>query len=303
MPIKVEWVDTNPGTTEYVLYKQDTPILDTALPAPLATITAPTKFYLDTATPRGKIFYYRVGSKQGTDMALTPNKALSYLPYTGPGPQAIMRGDLSAGYFGKIPISQLFGQDEIYRMSGLTTGLPVAGLNDTTAYWFKLAYKGKVIYVPNRNLYYSLSFRQLYAAGLVYGDVPEAQWPADIKTRLGTVPQYKTVTKGQTQFLLRLPSTRLDHTLQTNVLAEYTNAEFDYAIAPNHASRTQKPANSYTWGDEGSDTAYSFTMDILGANGLILRGGPGQDTVYASAATVDTTTTALCWRPVLELVL
>lgn len=302
MPIKIEWVDTNPGTQEYLVYKQDTPILDSALPVPLATVTAPTKFYVDNATPRGKIFYYRVGAKQGSDISITPNKILTYLPYTGPGPQTLLRGDMNAGYFGKLPLSTLFGQDELFKMSGLVNGTAIPGLTDANTFWYKLAYKGKVIYTPSRIIYYGMSFRHLYTAGLVYGEIPEAQWPPDVKTRIGVIPQFKTVSKGQTQFVMRLPSTRLDHTLQTATLADYTNAEYDYAIAPNTANRTIKPVGSYTWGDELAETGYAMTMDLAGANVPIGRGGPGGDTSNTTS-TVDTTGATWGWRPVLELVL
>ena len=301
MSIKVEWDDVNATTEEYYVYRSATPILDSALPAPLATIPSGTKTYLDLAVSRNTMYYYRIGSKVGADINLSANKALAYVPYVGPGPQQIIRGNWDLGYFGRIPINDLFVPLDLQQIFGLGGGV-YAPTN--TMYWLKFAYKGKVIYVASHPLVINITWQSLYLAGLVYGNMPEANWPAYPKTTYGVVPQGKTLIRGQDQFVFRMPASRLVPGSTGSAAADLIGGEYDALIMAAYGI-TVNNFNPYRL-DDVESMGTSFTSEFTSASGgaCITRGTSGVTTPdsQSSSAASSTVATTTGWRPVLELV-
>jgi hypothetical protein len=58
---------------------------------------------------RGTKYYHRFGTAAGSDIVLTPNKAIRAVltADTGPGPHRLVAGDWDLGYFGKVKSADL----------------------------------------------------------------------------------------------------------------------------------------------------------------------------------------------------
>lgn len=127
---------------------------------------------------------YYVGSNAGSAV-------LAY----GPGPQELIAGDMSAGYFGEVSAGEFYSGDRLAFELGVTEGV----LQNSNAGWLKFARKGKVLFVAKQSFMHSVSWDHLYARGIVYGTNDNGKSP-----RGTPVNQYTTVEHGGNRFIVRL---------------------------------------------------------------------------------------------------
>lgn len=127
---------------------------------------------------------YYVGSNAGS----------AVLPY-GPGPQELVAGDMTAGYFGEVSAGEFYSGDRLAFEMGVTEGV----LQNSNAGWLKFAREGKVLFVAKQSFMHSVSWDHLYARGIVYGTNDDGKSP-----RGTPVNQYTTVEHGGNRFIVRL---------------------------------------------------------------------------------------------------
>lgn len=82
---------------------------------------------------------------------------------TGPGPTTFEGGDEQAGFYGEVPVSELFSGDELASKIGLTAGTA----QHSNAPWLKFAYKGKLLYVAQKPFRYEISWVDINSVGAV----------------------------------------------------------------------------------------------------------------------------------------
>jgi len=82
----------------------------------------------------------------------------------GPGPQELIAGTLTYGYFGTLPESELFSAVGLATALGITPGTPVAG----AVTWHKFVHESKIKYIPQTQLRHSCSWQAVYNAGCAY---------------------------------------------------------------------------------------------------------------------------------------
>lgn len=306
MPIKIDWIDGNDNTIEYYLYKSETPIPDNPLPTPLATIPAGTTTYTDLDTPRNKLFYYRVACKNVDTISLSVNKPLTYMPYTGPGPNVLLRGTWEFGYFGTMNVSELIAPADLLTMLGLTGVLSAS----TDNVWAKIVYKGRVMFVPSQHICTNLSWENIYKAGAMYGNAPSSQWPALAKSTYGTIPQGKTVSKGDHVFTVITPSSRANPLSTSTAIADCIGGDVDIFTNPLYRVHTYPflpgiaSVDDINWTGAGGNS--TITSDLYGVGTQVLMRGDNTsaDSVvqlpgYNMAAVLPNS----WWRPMLELVI
>lgn len=303
MPIKIDWLDSNVTVTGFRVYRAETPIPESPLPTPIAEVGPAIKTYTDNDVVRGKLYYYRIGTVVGTEETLSSNAAKAFVPDTGPGPQTIKRGDWKCGYFGRFPIGQLLTPAEMRQVCSY----PVTGtVVDTAVEWLKFAYNGKVLFFPDQELATLAAWTELYALGLVFGDIPSAQWSSVVKTTYGTVPQNKRIVRDDWEFIVRLPRIRhLDQFTASDTTDSIYTGEWDNLIGLAYTGRTlpaTKPTiNTNNVDDLNTQGRYFMTADHTSATGFLARGGgsfDGQVQYTYTGGSVSYTN----WRPVLELV-
>ena len=176
--------------------------------------------------------------------------------YKTPGNEFLLSGDLNAGFagfvqpseMGKIGASNLdFNGTNLALEIGLSAGTAV---NSDTA-WIKYVYKNKVCFTPIKPLRHTVTWNQLYNAGIVYPTQDEGLLPPN--GRMGT----------------QLSITATDNSINTTTLSSDAAQGFlrESAIVANVGDVVtlkgwSNPANN---GD--------FTVVSITANKIVLSGG------------------------------
>lgn len=288
MEIKLTWIDRN-GTSEGTrIYRSETRFDHTNLPEPLATVGPGITEYIDSTAERGKAYFYRFGTFKGDDEALSEPKSVFALAHTGPGPQKLIAGDHELGFFGEVSPTELFEGNVLASMVGLTAGnshYPNAG-------WLKFADRGKILFIAKKPFRYSISWAQLYSAGLVYGvDGPGPNpYPAG-----SSVNQFTVVRKDLDAFVVRLMTgsrndesewNRLMYKVADQVVSGQIGFKFKtYDIAEDLGLGST--TGSYQWCQEGSGSI------------RVYRGDRNNITNY-NTASPSFSNANYGWRPVLE---
>lgn len=311
MPIKLDWIDHNVSADSRKVYRSTSKIDVGNLPAPLAVLAGNALTYTDNTVQRGITYHYVVTSVQGADEAPSAEYIIAYIPYTGPGPQAVIRGTWEYGYFGRVPLEDLFSTVEFVAacdMSALCTPSAIAG-----NYWHKVVYKGKILFFPNLFVANTLSYQSLYQKGLVFGLEPSANWPPAIKTLLGTIEQGKVVTSQGHRFVVRLPTSRETLLTTGTTAALLRGGEIDKAFAPLYLNRDALADLTVGAMDESFSTigvaTHRLTADYHSTSGVVnvvtrcsKDGSSGNvDTVQSTALAYNNASSGVQWTPVLEL--
>lgn len=289
MPIRIDWIDPNGEGAAVNVHRSLTPIDDTNLPAPIATVTG-ASFYIDNTVVRNQLYYYRLSSlgKTGSDeLIITPNKPIAYMPYTGPGPQTLLRGDWECGYFGRMPMGSLVASSELMTFGGFSTAVEYvpSDVNE----WLKFVYKGKIIFTPKYPVCGTLSWASVYQAGLVYGDIPEAEWTAFAKTQYGVITQKKKIAVGEHIFTVRNPTSRGNPLNIGTAVPDYMGGEWDQLFALVGRTRIYPDPNGRNQLDDVDYPNFpSLTTDLSPTGTLVRRGlsgtGAGIDSVNVVVA-------------------
>jgi hypothetical protein len=301
MPIKLDWTDPNTAD-DYTIYRSASPIADASLPASLAVVPAGTLTYTDNTVVRNQLYYYRVASRKGTDVALTPNKALAYMPYTGPGPQTLLRGDWNFGYFGKMPMSDLFSAQECKVFAG-GFAATVTENTDATLGWLKFVYKGKIIYIASQALFSTLTWEQLYRAGVIYGNFPSTDWAPYAKTTFGTIAQGKVVNRGDNAFVMRVPTSRAVMASTSAVAADQIGGEYDLILSYAFQARNYPDTLGLKQLDDVTNASWiTFSTDLQSSTCINRGSGTNPDLLNVSL-NASATHSLHGWRPLFELIL
>lgn len=173
MALRLKWDNPNVVTTKTTIYRGDAPLDNANLPAPLVTLEAGVKEWVDNDAKFGNTYYYILGSKTDVDEVLTPNQKILVADNRGVGPSTLVLGDDSLGFFGQVLSSDFVNSTHILAASANPTGLPSGTYTPT---WNKFIRKGKIIYVPDRT-FGVCAWTAIYNSGLVYG--VDSTGPAD----------------------------------------------------------------------------------------------------------------------------
>lgn len=203
MPIQLNWSDDTTGIEKQFIYRSTSSIDPNNLPVALAEVPANTFTYTDNTVVQGQLYYYVIASQKNGQLSISRQIPMAYLIDTGPGPSTIVRGNWEWGYFGTIPLADLADATTIKTALGDTAMAIGNAVN-----WYKMAYKGKVIFFPDGNLFSNAGWTWLYTNGWAYGDLPVPQF---VKTAHGDIPQNKTMTLGSRIYRFRLPTSSPDY--------------------------------------------------------------------------------------------
>jgi len=300
MSVRVKWLNRNASYDSITVYRDTKKISPDSLPAPIATLTGGEKSYLDTTAPTKTLLYYLIALKKGSSTIYSKPKPTVNVGYTGPGPQAIQLGDWRFGYFGTLTELEFFSAAEVTAQTGITNP------TTSTTTWYKFAFRGKVLYIPNGHLSTAVGWNLLYSKGMVFG----IDGPGPTGHQNTPVTQMQTVTKGDDQFIVRLP--------RSNNTPGYVAGTTDFASGEGIAeyalliSLGNKPT-----GEENPILGNAGFSGVPAVAPLaeFQAGAPastGCNHVYANGGTnvnitqltnCNRNTSTYCWRPVLEWVM
>ena len=161
----LRWQDTNNIEIGHKIYRSDTPMDIQNMPTPIATLNPNTTEYTDEAVIEGNFYYYRVSAYTTNGEEYSNEVYAEAINSIGPGPSTLIAGDMTAGFFGEVPTSELITGDDLATAIGLTAGTS----QYSTEPWLKFALDGNIIYVAKKPYRHTVSWQHIYQAGAVYG--------------------------------------------------------------------------------------------------------------------------------------
>lgn len=209
---------------------------------------------------------------------------------TGPGPQELLAGDSSAGFYGEVSSNDLINGDELSLLVGISAGTP----HNHGEPWLKFSLDGKTLFIAKKTLRYNLNWRHIESAGAVYGNKTVQIGDFNYRIRLikgansdptshpsGTNSDHST-THGSEWNRLMYRVCEVDPPSQEGE-NWYTYSELELGLLEGTLGRA-------TWCQETVVT----TNYRLGRGGLSISNGGTPSPNYLS--------TYYGWRPVLELI-
>lgn len=210
----------------------------------------------------------------------------AYEPATGPGPQDLIAGDTTAGFYGEVPTAMLITGEQL----ALELGLSAGSSQYSNEPWLKFAYQGKTLFIAKKPYRNNISWAEINAVDAVYGDriitIDEREYRVRLMTGGDADPA--TGPGGEWDALI----------YHVVITGPDTKGWYDYDpidLNLTDASNSPDVTGSRSWMQEHG------TYEIDGYTGPLSRGGfivegisawspsGGKDHRYA-------------WRPVLELV-
>jgi hypothetical protein len=194
----------------------------------------------------------------------------SALPASGPGPQTLVGGTVTAGFYGELAASEIISSVDLCTLVNFTGGQII----NSDPGWVKVSSQGKTLFIAKRSIRQSnagvnISMADLVNANLVYGN--------------------KTVTINGYNYIIRLL------TGATSDPYTASGGEYDSVIYPIvQGSPAAAPYAPYLPADLGIATGEGFTCQETYSGTLLTRG--------RSSITEAVSYPYLRWRPVLELV-
>lgn len=307
MSLTLTWQNLNTEPVSVRIYRGDAPLVTTSLPSPLVTLTAGETQYVDTTAVQGQWYYYLFETFTATDRVYSNNRRIQALTRRGPGSNSLVFGDEQLGYYGSL------SGEEFILAQTLKDAVAAPGTVVTTGgnTWYKYVRNGKILFVPMSRITSTISWIQLYQAGLVYGVDSPGKGPV-----LPTVPvnQKKVVTIGNDRFLVRLATGFSDDPTQTpptgSVLVPtetYPNEINDlmYPLA-RFIPVAQKLPNVSQNTVATLQTSGGFPVQELATTTTSINRGASNGEVATSlsarSSVTYNVTTSLGWWPVLELI-
>lgn len=279
MAITIDVGPIDPKTEKVHVYKAITGHLNQLSPGtPWRTLTPAeaAQPVVDNDYPANTYVAYRIGVEYQGNINVGPEVVIGTWAETGYGPQELIRGDMSWGFFGK------FDATEFITSADLSAKLSYSALPQVS--WFKCAYEGRVIYIPSSDNI-AMPPSVLHGRGAMFG--MDTRGPAAF-TGLPTVPQTATIQFDGRSYRIRLP--RAD----------------DYPTAYGSGTLVGTEAGMCMALCGGGSRGYGFTYGkgrILSLDGtsrrIITNHMYGSNTMFATGA--DGSTSTVTWTTTLNL--
>jgi len=312
--IKLQWKDRNFSEEQHRIYKSSTPMTLGMLPSPIATLSSNITEYIDYDVIEGNTYYYRISAVRGNDEAVSDELMMVAEEINnGPGPYELIAGDMTAGFFGEVPVSELITGDDLATAIGLSAG--------TSQYsnepWLKFTLDGNIIYVAKKPYRHTVTWENIYQAGAVYGTGDNGLYPSG-----GDKLQDANISvDGFSLDVTLLRGTNTDPAIYSNGFdMDYTHtSEWNRLIYPIHSGVHTDSSNpstpsvpyaqwaTYSDGDllvhnSFGNGSFSWVQETQNADTArrFIRGGIGVTYVYRNTSTdVDR---GYGWRPALRLI-
>lgn len=212
-----------------------------------------------------------------------------------PGSAKLIAGDMNYGYFGIVPVSDLWSGTELASLVGITQG--TAQFNDVG--YLKMASEGKVIFKSLKTYRHTISHDHINSAGCVDGTKQVAKNGINFKVRLmkggnGNASDVVAGPKGSEWNKLMLPihikAKDQSWAYPDNVTmpTEYWGIDFTDADLQTHRDHGN---GSYQWCQETFHSNASYR---------VYRGDAGVS--YSNTTASSTASAGSGWSPVLEVI-
>lgn len=278
------------------IYRSTTEIDTNNLPTPIASLNKETTSYTDSGLSNGVTYHYVIGTYRENNEVFSTEKTITPgVQELGPGSQ-ILTGynDAYAGFFGEVSPTELITGSALATMVGLTAGTNQPDIN--TIPWLKFAIDDKILFVSKKPFKYAISWDQINAANIVFGNrvITIGDYQYKIRLMKGIRPDTDGIT-WNTGYDAEISHGSEWNRLMYNILPESSAGYQASQIGTDWVSYTPAEVSAsgngyYSWCQEQWNTASS----------RVSRG-------YASLSRVlydssSNTNAAYSWRACLELV-
>lgn len=329
MQIYLSWENLNSAAVTLEIYRGDEPLDRANLPAePIATLTNGETNYTDGVNVGlGKTYYYVFVTSNSGDRTVSQNYQVTAVSRRGAGPQTLLQGDSTIGYFGTITCGEFIYPSALAATVNVTTTtFPQLTMSRPNPLWYKYVRNNKILFIPEGPIAGGVSWNLLYQNGLVYG-MDNGGETATAFPQTTLVPQNAKVKIGSDWYRVRLMKTWFDDDTTTPPVVGNKVAfpEFDDLVAPiyHQVIPTQRLRNIYVNGRyyyadmslNGVMTSQKLTQELTTATTVAYRGPTNfsssaleYNTKLVGSQSMSTqSTTAVTsaggeWWPVLELI-
>lgn len=167
MAIKLIFENPNPAGTRIDIYRGDTPIDRENLPAPILTTTDAITEYVDAGVIQNQLYYYVFKTTGPDDYKITRNIEVLAADDKGVGPDVLILGNFSYGYYGTFEAAGFLTAPQIEEI----IGMKFLGYSVSFDRYHKFSHEGKVKFVPNGCVGRGITYAALKARGLIEGKV------------------------------------------------------------------------------------------------------------------------------------
>lgn len=299
MKIVLNWVNRNTGEEGTRVFRSDQPITSVEGLTPIATLPQGANTYTDEDVVQGQYYHYRLEVFNGDQKFLGLSVPVLAMGTTGPGPMEILRGDWERGFFGEVTPDEFIDHNELVLLCGMSTiGANVAG----SISWIKCARKGKVLFYPKSQIRTTVSWKQLYEKGLVFG-----------RDDIGPFPTITGVTPTNQNTIVEIKGFRYRVRLM-KALSDGVNSSAAAAGAPTADSEWNDLVltllttitSDQTWGNLANyaEAALTVTNNVGIRQELndALTHAFYRQTLTLSVAGITAANASYFWLPVLELI-
>lgn len=252
MSLMLKWANNTVGDFITEIYRSDAAFTSANKPAtPIATLTAGESAWLDTTAVQGNSYYYMWASydKDRTRVAYSGVVRLTAVEYSGPGQTALSWGSNNLGFYGPVGVAVLPGLNTLLTNEYGATFASNVGAKSQP--WLKYAYKGKILFISQGAVVQS-SWNNIYAAGMVYGDIDQDTIPG-APSGAARVNKVARVKNGTDEFIVRM----------VRGFKQDLSVSPDFATLPTTAGAATQPA---ALGDNEYDMLMLGAGDAVPAN-------------------------------------
>lgn len=194
---------------------------------------------------------------------------------TGPGPQTLISGDMTAGFFGEVTATEFISYENLSSEVGISAGTLY---NNAESAWLKTIHDGRVLFIAKKPIRGGISWNQIDVAGAVFGSTTITIKGSIYKVRLLRISDTNPESGPGGEF------TGIFLKLLEGELASYVYTDIGGG----------EPR--WPWGQEQHRSVNYNRVRYGGRSSLGFGATTGSD------STVDSDNSYNSWRPVLELV-
>lgn len=299
MSLTLNW-NAASGAANYKLYRSTTTFNKGNLPASPVTVASPAVSHEYTDVVSNTVYFFMISSVDSAGIETYGNVfTAGYFPDTGPGPTSLLRGDWEFGFFGEVPIANLFSASEISVLLGNTNATGAKNATEVGKY-FKVVCNGRILFIPDT-----------YRQSIVIANIPQLP----VLSGMGFAPPITaglTLSKNGYDFHYRLPAMSLvDANYLTAQTVDVTSLDFlksEAAMISSLGGTTSVKPGLTAQNDVSLPGVYyhlgDTTVQANTAIGLGLTANANSMAVYSATGVITSITTGTIYIvPVLELLL
>ena len=265
--IKLTWDIGAFNPEKHYIYRSASPISPSNLPTPIAEVGQGISEYNDLSITDGETYHYFVAAEK-KGLLCPADSSVSVVAINPPGPQTLIGGDMTAGFFGETTTDELITGDALATEIGLTFGTS----QFSTEPWLKFGFNGDIIYISKKSYINGISWRDIEHVDAIYDDqnsrvipINGLQYRVTLLTGAEADPTVEQISNGSEWNELLYKIHANDPT--NSNWASYTDSELNLS-GYGMATWTQETRASYTSNAirRGSGGLESFGWNDKNAN-------------------------------------